>query len=104
MTIIFVLFLGLIIYISFNNTFLNPYLFEGADKIKHLLAFFVLSFLFFYSFKSINTFYKIAVLIFFAVGIEILQSFTKRESSVEDFLFSVFGVVLFLVLWKYVKK
>ena len=79
MKIIFVLFLGLIIYISFNNTLLNPYIFEGAYKIKHLLAFFVLSFLFFNSFKSIKTFYKISILIFFALGIEILNHLLKEK-------------------------
>ena len=99
MKILFILFLTLIIYIAFNNTILNPYLFEGSDKIKHLLAFFVLSFLFRFAFKKFD--YMFLVLVLFALSIELAQSFTQREASVYDFLSGVLGIVLFLLLEKF---
>ena len=98
MKFIFIVFFGLIIYISFNNTVLNPYLFEGADKLKHLIAFFVLSFLVRFSFKDFD--YKYFILILFAFLIELGQFFTQRESSFYDFLSSVLGIVIFLILQK----
>ncbi|MBU3015742.1 VanZ family protein [Poseidonibacter lekithochrous] len=104
MRYLFILALGLIVYISFNSTFINPYLFEGADKIKHFLAFFILSFLFFRSFEDINNKFKFSILALFAVLIEVIQSFVGREASVNDALASLLGIVLYLLIVKIIKE
>ena len=96
MKLIFIVFFGLIIYISFNSTVLNPYLFEGADKLKHLIAFFILSILFSFAFKDFA--YKYYSLVLFAFLIEVGQSFTQREASLYDFISSVSGIMIFLLL------
>ena len=96
MKFIFIVFFGLVIYISFNSTVLNPYLFEGADKLKHLIAFFILSILFSFAFKDFA--YKYYSLVLFAFLIEVGQFFTQRESSFYDFVFSVSGIMIFLLL------
>lgn len=102
MKLVFISFFILIVYISFNNTILNPYLFEGADKVKHLLAFFVLSFFFHISFMKIN--YKFYILTFFAITLELIQSFTYREASFLDFISSFMGILLFYTLLSLYKK
>ncbi len=99
-----ILVLGLIIYISFNSTFINPYLFEGADKIKHFIAFFILSFLFYKSFEGTNNIYIILILAFFAVLIEVVQSFIGREASFIDFLAGLTGVVFYFILSYFIKN
>lgn len=98
MKYLFILALGLIVYISFNSTFINPYLFEGADKIKHIIAFLILSFFLFGSFEKIKGIYKIYSLVIFACVIEVAQSFVGRESSIVDFIASCFGIFLYLLI------
>jgi len=102
MKLIFIAFFVLILYISFNNTILNPYLFEGADKLKHFFAFCILSFLFYLTFKELN--YKFFILTSFAIALELIQSFTQRESSLLDFLASFTGIIFFYFILSILKK
>ena len=78
--------------------------FEINDKLKHIIAFFTLSFFFFKSFENISDKYKFFILSFFAIVLEIIQSFVGREASFADFIASFFGVVLYLLLSNVIKE
>lgn len=70
--------------------------FPYIDKIKHFLAFFVLSLLFYNSFKIKN---KLILLSLIALLIELSQLFTIRESSFMDLFFSLLGIVIYKVFF-----
>lgn len=74
------------------------------DKMKHVIAFMTLSFFFYKSFENIKNIYKFWILIIFACGIEVAQSFTGRESSFADILASVTGIFLCLLILKVVEE
>ena len=97
--LLFFIFLGITIIfaISPNNT-LDTKLFEHSDKIKHIIAFFVLSFFFFKSFENFKNVYKFYFLVIFACAIEIVQSFVGREANILDFIASCFGILLYLLV------
>ena len=95
----FFLFLFITIIFSFFSDFgIKTYYFEGMDKIKHILAFFVLSFFLYKSFEEIKGLYKFYSLVIFGCAIEIMQSFVGREANMIDFLASCFGVLLYLLI------
>ncbi len=73
---------------------------EDYDKIKHIGAFIMLSFFLYESSIIIPKYQKFIILCSFAFFIEHVQSMTGREASLNDFIASVFGVVLY-VLFKF---
>ncbi|MAC85221.1 MAG: hypothetical protein CL624_13910 [Arcobacter sp.] len=68
------------------------------DKLKHIIAFFVLSFFFYKSFENFKNVYKFYFLVIFACAIEIVQSFVGREANILDFIASCFGILLYLLV------
>ena len=74
------------------------------DKIKHNIAFLVLSFLFFRNFKNIKFYYKFYILIIFACAIEIAQSFVGRQASFTDIVASISGVLLSFLILKVIEE
>jgi VanZ family protein len=100
---IFILFIILAFTISPKET-IDIKLFEHSDKIKHIIAFFTLSFFLYKSFENIKNKYKFYSLVIFACVIEIIQSFVGREASIADFMASCFGVLLYLLILKVRKK
>ncbi len=73
---------------------------ENHDKTKHIGAFMMLSFFLYESSIIIPKYQKFIILCAFAFFIEHVQSMTGREASLNDFIASVFGVVLY-VLFKF---
>ena len=67
------------------------------DKIKHLIAFAVLSYFLYKSGKKTKNIYKFLFLIIFACAIEIVQPFVGREASVKDIIASVSGIFLYFL-------
>lgn len=105
MKIVFFILLFIVIYFSVEtNIKINTYPFEHSDKLKHIIAFFTLSFFFFKSFKDINNKFKFSILALFAVLIEGIQSFIGREASFNDALASLLGIVLYLLILKVIKE
>jgi len=99
----------LLISISFLALYPNDFitLDQGIpyeDKIKHILAFFVLSFFLYKSFKEIKGIYKFFLLIIFAGTIEIVQTFISREASFADIIASISGVLLYLLVSKALRE
>ncbi len=78
--------------------------FKNSDKLKHVFAFFVLSYFLYKTFYRLTRNQKFLLLVFFAFLIEFLQIFSNRESSLMDFLASVFGICLYLVVDKVLKR
>jgi VanZ family protein len=70
------------------------------DKIKHILAFFVISYLFIENSLKIKNKLKIFILIFIAIFIEFIQSIIGREASIFDFVSSLIGIVSFISIKK----
>lgn len=77
---------------------LDKKLFLYSDKIKHIIAFFVLSYFIFINLNKIKKIYTSILLILFAGFIEILQIYANRQADIIDFMFSVIGVLIFLIL------
>jgi len=73
---------------------------ELNDKVNHIFAFVVLSFLTDYSFPSAGFRWpKILLLLGFGAGIEVIQYFLPyRESSVYDLLADGVGIFAYLML------
>ena len=95
----FFFFLFITIVFSFFSDFgIKTYYFEGMDKIKHIVAFFTISFFFYKSFYNIRDIHKFFILVTFAGIIELVQSFVGREASFLDFIASCLGVILYLLL------
>ena len=74
--------------------------FPFVDKLKHIFAFFILGLFFHISFKNISITLKLLILTTFAFLIEFIQTFTARESSLFDFLSSVLGIIIYLIVLK----
>ncbi len=86
-----------------------PLHFHNADKVKHMTAFFTLSLLLNRASSTIqHRFRNMGALLLFGILIEIVQLFfPNRESSVEDIIADVVGILLFQLLYtllKYLKK
>lgn len=78
-------------------------LFEHSYIFKHILAFFVLSIFLFKGFDHSKTI-KIILLVILALLIEFSQSLVGRQASFEDFVLSVSGVFLYLLISKLFKN
>jgi VanZ family protein len=76
------------------------YGFTWNDKVAHFIAFFVLAFLLDFSFpRSTFNLVKIAVLILYGGGIEIVQHFIPfRECSSFDMLADISGIGLYWIM------
>lgn len=97
-TILFFCFLFLICFFAFKKESIETTsLFENEDKVKHVLAFFILSYFLFCKSINIKLSIKIFILILIAFLIEYSQSFFYRESSFFDFLASCIGIILYVV-------
>lgn len=101
---VFVTFFILILALSSENFIYIENLFPHMDKVKHIIAFFTLSFFFFKSFNNLNNKYKLSVLIIFACVLEVLQSFVGREASILDVLASFIGIFIYLCFSKIKNK
>ena len=73
------------------------------DKFKHIVAFFILSYFLFTSSVKIHYFFKFFILVFIGFFIEYIQSKIGREASMDDFLASFLGIILFII-GKYLTK
>lgn len=94
--LLIVVFLILLIGLT-PDDYIKTFDFKYADKIKHILAFFVLSFFLYKSFEEIKGIYKFYSLVIFACAIEIIQSFVGREANILDFMASCFGIIIYIV-------
>lgn len=74
------------------------------DKFKHICAFLVLSYFLFTSSVKIHYIFKFIILVFICFFIEYVQEMIGRQASLEDFLASFFGIVLFVVLRIIIRK
>ena len=70
------------------------------DKIKHIMAFFTLSLLFYLSFKELENRVKFFILIGFAIFLELAQTLVGREASIADVIASSLGVLFYLLVKK----
>jgi len=68
------------------------------DKVKHVLAFLIITYLFIESSIKLNIWLKVFLLIFIAFFIEYIQSLVGRSSNILDFIASVSGVGLFFCI------
>lgn len=93
---IFFIIIITIYYLAFipEASFISNY-FKEYDKLNHILAFFILSILFFKSFYNLNTFIRILILIIISFSIEVIQPFFLREFSFLDILANFLGIALF---------
>jgi VanZ family protein len=80
------------------DSIVDKKIFYHFDKIKHILAFFVLSYFLFTSSVKIHHIFKFIILVFICFFIEYVQEMIGRQASLEDFLASFFGIVLFVIL------
>ena len=80
------------------NYIIDKKIFYHFDKVKHTLAFFVLSYFLFASSVKIHYFFKFFILTFIGFFIEYVQSMIGRQASMDDFLASFFGVILFIFI------
>ena len=74
------------------------------DKFKHIVAFFILSYFLFTSSVKIHYFFRFILLVFIGFFIEYVQSMIGRQASMDDFLASFFGVILFIFIRIMIKK
>jgi len=74
------------------------------DKVKHVLAFLVISYLFVESSIKLNIWLKIFLLFFVAFFIEYIQSLVGRSSNILDFIASVSGIGIFFLVRFFVFK
>lgn len=67
------------------------------DYIKHIFAFFILSYFFIHGFEQIRLNVKVAILLCLIVLIEIIQIPVGRDGSIKDILSGVLGIVLYFI-------
>ena len=79
---------------------------ETHDKIKHIFAFFIVSFFFIENSDiKLNIYIKTILLFLFALSLEIVQKIIGRSSvDFYDFLASSLGILVFLLLRHILKK
>ncbi|CAA6806632.1 MAG: Unknown protein [uncultured Sulfurovum sp.] len=105
--VIFFITVIVILYKALTPTSGDPFFdFNHSDKVLHVLAFFVLSFLLNRSSSSIaKRIRNIFSLLAFGILIEILQSFTGyREVSLADVLADLLGILLFQITYFLLKN
>lgn len=108
--VVFYLYLGLVLYLTLSPideirpSFLESFLFEGADKIVHAGIFTVLAVLYYitYKVKYLNILLIVAVI---GILIEILQKElpTGRSFDWIDWVFDIFGGVIGIVIIHFAK-
>lgn len=74
------------------------------DKIKHILAFVVISYLFVESSINLKIILKIIILVLIALFIEYVQFMIGRQASALDFFASITGVGIFFLVRFFVFK
>ena len=77
---------------------------ETSDKLKHIAAFFTLSYFLFESTIKFHDLFRFLILVFLAFFIEYVQSIIGREASLMDFLASTSGVLIYILLRYTYKK
>ncbi len=89
----FVLLLVVIEFLA-TTTHSIPVVHSIWDKAKHFSAFFVLYFVLSMAFVQLRVWYRMALLLFFGIQIEIVQSFISgREASLLDVVADSLGIV-----------
>ena len=92
--ILFFVTLGVVSYLAFTTREIKA-VEHSWDKLNHLFAFFVLYILFSFSYEKISLFYRLSVLLFYAIFIEVVQSFIPaREASFLDISADMIGMGL----------
>lgn len=86
------------------SSIVDKKIFYHFDKIKHILAFFVLSYFLFGSSIKIHYFFKFTILVFISFFIEYVQQRIGRQASISDFLASFSGIILFVIVKIMFKK
>lgn len=86
------------------NYIVDKKVFYHFDKIKHISAFFVLSYFLFASSIKIHYFFKFTILVFIGFFIEYVQQMIGRQASIGDFLASFSGIVLFVIVKIIIKR
>ncbi len=100
-TIFFILLISIISLALYPKDFIT--LSQGIhyeDKIKHIMAFFTLSYFFYSGFKDFENNFKFFTLVVIALVIEVLQGYVGREPSVVDFIASIVGILTYLLIKK----
>ena len=80
------------------NHVIDKKILDQYDKVKHIMAFLVLSYFLFESSIRLHDFFKFLILVSLALSIEYNQGMIGREFSILDFLASSLGIVLFMVI------
>jgi len=98
-TFIFFLVIFGIFAIAFDpSRNVDKVLLVNFDKVKHLLAFVVLSYFFVESSIKLKEILKILILVMIAFFIECVQFIIGREASFLDFLASISGIGIFVLV------
>lgn len=98
-TTLFLLVLSITFFIAFDtNRTIDKLIFPSLDKIKHLIAFFTLSFFLMESTIPLKKYIKILLLISIAIFIETFQFIIGRELSLLDLCASIFGIFLYIFI------
>ena len=94
-----------IFYLAFHHfTYQNRpffyFLVNFNDKLNHIVAFFVLAFLFQKAYNIKNIFVLISLLLFIGAFIEIYQLFfvPGRSFSLKDFLADCIGILIYFIV------
>ncbi len=101
---IFTLIVVFIFAVIPNDPLFQEY--DYADKIKHLFAFFTLSFLLNRASSDMaQRFRNMSALLLFGIFIEFVQYYLpERTSSIEDIFADVAGILLFQVTYSFSKE
>jgi VanZ family protein len=95
----------MIFFIAFDPTrVVDTQVLPNSDKSKHIGAFLTLSYFLFESTIKLQNIYRFLILVSLAFIIEYVQSMIGREASINDFIASSFGVVLFILIKTIIKK
>lgn len=95
----------MIFFIAFDPTrVVDGQVLPNSDKSKHIAAFFTLSYFLFESTIKLQNIYRFLILVSLAFIIEYVQSMIGREASINDFIASSFGVILFIFVKTIIKN
>ena len=104
-TFIFFILLFTIFIIAFDpNHRIDTLILNEYDKLKHFLAFFIISYLFIQNSIKLNVILKFSILVFIAFFIEYIQGELGRQANFLDFLASFLGISIFFLLKFILKK
>jgi len=97
--VLFFLFVIIILYLESL-----PQYFEHFDKVKHIIVFFLLSFLLNRSSKTSKRIRNMIVLFMFGVFVEFIQRYLPdRQVSRADILANLIGILLFQITYSILK-